>query len=98
MSVDSPVLPALKDPVCGMTVTEQSPNVFNYIGKPVYFCSAGCKTKFAADPAKYLVADSSSDSKALESSPASTDPIPRRYDIHMPNAPRGSARSRGYLP
>ena len=45
--------PALKDPVCAMTVTIQSPHVLQHAGKPVYFCSAGCKAKFAADPAKY---------------------------------------------
>ncbi|HEX2541618.1 MAG TPA: heavy metal translocating P-type ATPase [Caldimonas sp.] len=44
----------LKDPVCGMTVTAQSPHVHEHDGKPVYFCSAGCRAKFAADPAKYL--------------------------------------------
>jgi len=44
----------LKDPVCGMTVTAASPHVLEHDGKPVYFCSTGCKTKFAADPAKYL--------------------------------------------
>ena len=37
-----------------MTVTVQSPYVFQHEGKPVYFCSAGCKAKFAASPAKYL--------------------------------------------
>jgi Cu+-exporting ATPase len=44
---------AFKDPVCGMTVTTKSPHVLEHEGKPVYFCSAGCKAKFAADPAKY---------------------------------------------
>lgn len=43
----------LKDPVCGMTVTAQSPHVLQHEGAPVYFCSAGCKAKFSADPAKY---------------------------------------------
>jgi YHS domain-containing protein len=43
----------LNDPVCGMTVTEDSPHVLQQAGKPVYFCSAGCKAKFAADPALY---------------------------------------------
>ena len=43
----------LKDPVCGMTVTATSPHVFQYEGKPVYFCSAGCKSRFEADPTKY---------------------------------------------
>ena len=45
---------SLKDPVCGMTVTASSPHVFQHLGKPFYFCSAGCKTKFATDPQKYL--------------------------------------------
>jgi YHS domain-containing protein len=47
---------ALKDPVCGMTVTAQSPHVLEHEGEPVYFCSAGCKAKFAANPGKYLSA------------------------------------------
>ena len=44
----------LKDPVCGMTVTAQSPNKHEYGGQLYYFCSAGCKTKFIADPPRYL--------------------------------------------
>ena len=44
----------LKDPVCGMTVTEQSKHMLEHAGQRFYFCGAGCKTKFAADPAKYL--------------------------------------------
>ncbi len=48
----------LKDPVCGMTVTPQSPHVLEHEGKAVYFCSAGCKGKFSANPAKYLAAPS----------------------------------------
>jgi P-type Cu+ transporter len=47
---------ALKDPVCGMTVTATSPHVLQHEGSPVYFCSAGCKAKFAANPAKYQLA------------------------------------------
>jgi Cu+-exporting ATPase len=43
------------DPVCGMTVDPHAtPHRFTYAGHPYYFCSAGCRTKFAADPAKYL--------------------------------------------
>jgi Cu+-exporting ATPase len=36
-----------------MTVTVRSPQVVDYQGKPVYFCSARCKAKFAADPTHY---------------------------------------------
>ncbi len=45
---------ALKDPVCGMNVTEQSPHRLDHEGHRYYFCSAGCRSKFAADPQKYL--------------------------------------------
>jgi YHS domain-containing protein len=38
----------LKDPVCGMTVTEQSKHMHEHAGERFYFCCAGCKTKFAA--------------------------------------------------
>ena len=46
---------SLKDPVCGMTVTDQSPYFMEHAGAPVYFCSAGCKAKFAA-PCKWIAA------------------------------------------
>jgi len=44
----------LKDPVCGMTVTPQSPHRAEFEGRPYYFCCGGCKAKFGADPHKYL--------------------------------------------
>jgi Cu+-exporting ATPase len=43
------------DPVCGMTVDPQTaPHRHAHHGETYYFCSSGCRTKFAADPAKYL--------------------------------------------
>jgi Cu+-exporting ATPase len=43
------------DPVCGMTVDPHTAkHVASYHGHPYYFCSAGCKAKFTADPQKYL--------------------------------------------
>ncbi|MDR7377027.1 Cu+-exporting ATPase [Rhodoferax ferrireducens] len=50
----------MKDPVCGMTVTAQSAHTHTHAGHSYYFCSAGCKTKFAADPQKYLAPPASS--------------------------------------
>jgi len=44
----------LKDPVCGMAVTPASAHSFEYEGRSFYFCCAGCKTKFAADPQRFL--------------------------------------------
>ena len=46
--------PALKDPVCGMTVTEQSPHRLEHAARSYYFCGAKCKAKFAAEPARFL--------------------------------------------
>src|SRR5579864_4647196 len=46
------------DPVCGMTVDPHATaHRYSHHGRTYYFCSAGCREKFAADPAKYLGAD-----------------------------------------
>ncbi|MHC4040816.1 heavy metal translocating P-type ATPase [Bradyrhizobium sp. 23AC] len=46
------------DPVCGMIVDPTtSKHRFDHHGETFHFCSAGCRTKFAADPAKYLAKD-----------------------------------------
>ncbi len=46
---------SVKDPVCGMTVDPaKSPHRHVHEGATYHFCSAGCRTKFADDPAKYL--------------------------------------------
>ena len=43
------------DPVCGMTVDPQtSKHRFDHHGTTYHFCSAGCRTKFAAAPRSYL--------------------------------------------
>ena len=51
-------LTEVKDPVCGMSVDPAtSKHRFDHHGETFHFCSAGCRTKFAADPAKYLAED-----------------------------------------
>jgi len=43
------------DPVCGMTVDPATtPHKHTHKGETYYFCASGCRTKFAADPQKYL--------------------------------------------
>ena len=43
------------DPVCGMSVNvETAKHQHHHEGQDYYFCSAGCRTKFMADPEKYL--------------------------------------------
>lgn len=45
----------VKDPVCGMMVDPHATSHrAQYHGKPYYFCSSGCQSKFMADPAKYV--------------------------------------------
>lgn len=43
-----------KDPVCGMSVDPKSAaGQAQYQGKTYFFCSAGCKAKFDANPRQY---------------------------------------------
>jgi Cu+-exporting ATPase len=59
----APVVGGAIDPVCGMTVDPHAgkPHA-DYQGHTYYFCCAGCRTKFIADPQKYL----SKEEKAAE--------------------------------
>ncbi len=43
------------DPVCGMTVDPHTSTLkAGHGGRTYYFCAAGCRAKFIANPAKYL--------------------------------------------
>jgi P-type Cu+ transporter len=45
----------VKDPVCGMTVDPlKTPHRHVHQHRTYYFCCSGCRSKFAAEPAKYL--------------------------------------------
>ncbi|WP_345977693.1 heavy metal translocating P-type ATPase [Sulfurimonas sp. HSL3-7] len=46
--------PQLKDPVCHMAVSSDSPYHYQYAGKPYYFCSEHCLHKFKAHPKQFL--------------------------------------------
>ena len=50
---EAPESDSLKDPVCGMAVTARSEHHVEHAGRPYYFCSAKCLTKFVAEPARY---------------------------------------------
>ena len=46
------------DPVCGMIVgPANSTHRYEHAGIEYHFCSAGCRSRFAADPEKYLSSD-----------------------------------------
>jgi P-type Cu+ transporter len=57
-TIPAPVpVPKEKDPVCGMMVDPaRAKATHEHAGKTYYFCCPGCKEKFKADPAKYLMA------------------------------------------
>jgi Cu+-exporting ATPase len=66
---DAPAKGGAIDPVCGMTVDPHSAkHRADYSGHTYYFCAAGCKTKFTADPQKYL----SKEEKVAEPVPEGT--------------------------
>ena len=45
----------VKDPVCGMTVDPaSSTHKAEHAGSTYHFCCAGCRTKFLADPQRYV--------------------------------------------
>lgn len=48
---------SMKDPVCGMDVTEHSEHHYHYADTDYYFCCSGCLDKFRPDPEKYLNKD-----------------------------------------
>ena len=46
-----------RDVVCGMSVDPKSAqHKTEHQGKTYYFCSAGCKSQFEADPRKFVKA------------------------------------------
>ena len=47
----------LKDPVCGMPVSDRSQHKLEHEGRPYYFCSVKCRDKFSANPGQYVKPD-----------------------------------------
>lgn len=45
---------ALKDPVCGMTVTDQTFHRSRHMGRAYFFCGLKCKAKFDANPMEFM--------------------------------------------
>jgi P-type Cu+ transporter len=77
---------SLKDPVCGMNVTEQSPHHLENGGHEVFFCSAGCKAKFATEPQKYLAAKSVVPHEETTSAAANLYTCPMHPEIRQDHA------------
>ncbi len=78
----------VKDPVCGMSVDPHTAkHRSEYHGHPHYFCSAGCKTKFDADPQKYL-----------GEKPAAQEPVPEGTIYTCPMHPEVRQEGPGSCP
>jgi Cu+-exporting ATPase len=67
---DSVSASAAKDAVCGMSVDPATgKHRAEHAGVTFYFCSARCREKFVAEPAKYLAPEPVEPSKAAEAAP-----------------------------
>jgi Cu+-exporting ATPase len=65
------------DPVCGMRVDPaHAAGCFDHAGRRFFFCSAGCRDEFAADPVRFLAeSESESASSKAPAAAASLDPV-----------------------
>jgi len=62
---------SLTDPVCGMRVDPvTAKHKADYAGQTYYFCSAGCRAKFVADPLKYVARNDADHSPHQHRTPA----------------------------
>ena len=85
---------ALTDPVCGMTVTDQSQHKLALKGRTYFFCSAKCQGKFATDPAKFVAPAATAESlrpKQVVAAPGTIYTCPMHPEIrqdHPGNCPK----------
>ena len=80
---------ALKDPVCGMAVTEQSVHQAAHEGRTFYFCSAKCRGKFVANPRQYLTPAPTPEEKPAAAGTVYTCPMhPEIRQDHPGNCPK----------
>ena len=79
--VHAGVSSSAKDPVCGMTVDPvKTTHHAAFEGADYHFCSAGCRIKFTADPARYLT---KTPRAALEVSPGAIWTCPMHAQIRQ---------------
>src|SRR4051812_5157816 len=76
----APKTQVVTDPVCGMKVDPASArHRAEHAGQTWYFCSAGCREKFVADPSKYIAPAP----VASEPAPVPTTADEREYTCPM---------------
>ena len=90
---DNALKEQLKDPVCGMTVTEKSVHQQEYDKRRYYFCSSKCKDKFNIEPGKYIqsstVANATNEAQTIQAGSIYTCPMhPEIRQDHPGNCPK----------
>src|SRR3546814_3834317 len=63
----------LTDPVCGMNVTEDSPNQLEREGETFYFCSTKCLEMFKHNPEKFTGAQDTGPDAVEEAAPGRSE-------------------------
>lgn len=77
----SKIRSAAVDPVCGMTVDpDRTAHHAGHEGREHHFCSAGCRTKFLADPERYLGERAQA---SVEAAPGTFWTCPMHLEIHQ---------------
>ena len=62
-----------RDPVCGMRVEPQTAeHRWDHNGETFYFCCAGCRTKFAVEPLRYLAPETAAAPEPMPAEPRGT--------------------------
>ena len=89
MSADSRPI----DPVCGMRVDPSAPRggTFEHGGTIYYFCSPGCRTKFAADPDGWLKSGPKGMGGAAATHNVQLTSKAKLHASHAPSAPGAAA-------
>ena len=72
------------DPVCGMTVGENTPHHAQHTGEHFYFCSSSCLKKFERAPASYA-----------EKANRKNEQAPAAGHVHSVNCSHGSTDAKG---
>ena len=74
---------SLRDPVCGMAVTEQSEYREQFAGGTYYFCSQKCQAKFHAHPAQYTAGADAGKIDASPNAPGAIYTCPMHPEIRQ---------------
>jgi P-type Cu+ transporter len=86
----------LRDPVCGMTVTESSSHRETWNGRNFFFCSAGCLAKFRKAPDQY--APEPADARLAAARGPSPDPPASAESFTCPMHPEVRSQNPGPCP